>query len=192
MSSIEEKSMRIIKFCGKQADWDGWPEKFLSWAKHRRYKGLLLGRDKVQIQEQLKLAEASNSDSHKKILKLGELNELAYEDSVFLINHTTSSGKVAFSLIKNSKSGDFPKGNWNLAQEYLEKKNKPDTVPKLLKLEKENTNNSLEDTSKDPDKWITEWESLWVKMDNMDITSNMTDCNLMIYMWTAYLNSMIL
>ena len=72
MSNIEEKSVRIIEFSGKQADWDGWSKKFLARAKHRGYKGLLLGRDKVPTQEQLVLAETSSSDSDKKILKLGE------------------------------------------------------------------------------------------------------------------------
>ncbi len=56
MSGIEEKSMRIIEFCGKQTDWDGWSEKCLARAKCRGHKGLLLGRDKVPTQEHLVLA----------------------------------------------------------------------------------------------------------------------------------------
>ncbi len=35
MSNIEEISVRIIEFSGKQADWDGWSEKFLARAKRR-------------------------------------------------------------------------------------------------------------------------------------------------------------
>jgi len=101
-----------------------------------------------------------SSDSDKKILKLGELNELAYEDIVLSIIHTTSSGKVAFRLIKNCKSDDFPEGNCKLACELLVKKYEPHTVPKLLKLKKEFTNKRLEDVSQDPDEWITELESL--------------------------------
>ncbi len=71
MSGIEEKCVRIIEFCGKQLDWDGWSEKFLAQTKCKGYMGLLLGRDKVPMQEQLDLAESSSSDSDKKILKLG-------------------------------------------------------------------------------------------------------------------------
>ncbi len=67
------------------------------------------------MQEQLDLAESSSSDSDKKILKLGELNKLAYKEIVLSINHTTSSEKVAFSLIKNCKIDDFPLGNCKLA-----------------------------------------------------------------------------
>ncbi len=99
MTGIEEESVRIIEFSCKQLDWDGWSEKFIEQAKCRGYKGLLLGRDIVPMKEQLDLAESSSSDSDKKILKVGMLNELAYKDIEWSINHTTSSGKVAFSLI---------------------------------------------------------------------------------------------
>ncbi len=125
MSGMEEKSMRIIEFSGKQADWDGWSKKFHARAKRREYKGLLLGRDKVPMQDQLELAEDSSSESNKKIIKLGELNTLAYKDIVLSINHTTSSGKVAFSLIKNCKSNEFPEGNFKLTWERLVKKYEP-------------------------------------------------------------------
>ncbi len=83
MSGIEEKSVRIIEFSGKQLDWDGWSQNFLARAKRRGYKGLLLWKDKVPMQEHLDLAESSSSDSDKKILKLGGVNKLAYEDIVF-------------------------------------------------------------------------------------------------------------
>ncbi len=69
------------------------------------------------MQEQLDFVESSSSDSDKKIPKLGELNQLSYEDIVLSINHTTSSSKVAFSLIKNCKSDHFPEGNYKLAWE---------------------------------------------------------------------------
>ncbi len=152
--------MRIIEFSGKQADWDGWSKKFHARAKRREYKGLLLGRDKVPMQDQLELAEDSSSESNKKIIKLGELNKLAYKDIVLSINHTTSSGKVAFSLIKNCKSNEFPEGNFKLTWERLVKKYEPHTSPKLLKLKKEFTIKCLDDVSMDPDEWITELESL--------------------------------
>ena len=113
--SAEEKSIRIIEFSGKQSDWDNRSEKFLVQAKRKGYKKLLLGTEKVPTQEQIDLAESSSSSTDKKIIKLGELNELAYKDIVLSINHMSSSGKVAFSLIKNCKSEEFPKGNCRLA-----------------------------------------------------------------------------
>ncbi len=112
------------------------------------------------MQEQLELVEASSSDSDKKILKLGELDELVYNDILLSIIHTTSSGKVAFSLIKNRKSDEFPKGYCKFSWDGLVKKYKPHISPKLLKLTKEFTNKCLEYVNQDPDEWITELESL--------------------------------
>ena len=106
--SAKEKSIRIIEFSGKQSDWDVWSEKFLARAKCKGYKKLLLGSEKVPTQEQIDLAKSSSSSTDKKIIKLGELNKLAYEDIVLSINHMSSSGKVAFILIKNCKSEEFP------------------------------------------------------------------------------------
>ena len=35
------------------------------------------------------------------MVKLGELNELAYEDLILSINGNTNTGRVAFNLVKN-------------------------------------------------------------------------------------------
>ena len=50
-----------------------------------------------------------------KIVKLGELNKLAYEDLILSINTSSSVGKVMFGLAKNAKSEDFPEGNCKVA-----------------------------------------------------------------------------
>ena len=39
----------------------------------------------------------------KKIVKLGELHELTYQDFILLIKTSSSIGKVAFRLVKNAK-----------------------------------------------------------------------------------------
>ena len=183
--SSGEKSIDIIEFNGKQSDWDSWSKKFLAHAKCKGYKKLLLGIEKVPMQEQIDLAESSSSSTDKKIIKLGELNELAYKDIVLSINHTSSSGKVAFSLIKNCKSEEFPKGICRLAWECLVKKYKPCTVPKLLKLKKEFTNMKLDDVSKDPNEWITDLESLQVQMNQIDLVSKMSNRDLMIHIMNS-------
>ena len=157
--SAKEKSICIIEFSCKQSDWDGRSEKFLARAKCKGYKKLLLGTEKVPMQEQIDLAKSSSSSTDKRIIKLEELNELAYKDIVLSINHTSSSGKVAFCLIKNCKSEEFPEGNCRSAWEYIVKNYKPHTAQKFLKLKKEFTNMKLDDVSKDPDEWITDLES---------------------------------
>ena len=111
--SNKEKSICIIEFLGKKTDWDSWSRKFLSHGKQKGYKKLMIsigsmpGMDKNPTQEYEK-ALWENEDLDKKIVKLGELNELAYEDLILSINTSSSVGKVAFELVKNAKSEDFP------------------------------------------------------------------------------------
>ena len=96
---------------GKKTDWDSWSEEFLLHGKWKGYKRLLVsthtksGVKKVLTQEEYENALEGNEDLDKKIVKLGELNELAYKDLILSIN------KVAFGLGKNEKSTDFLEGN---------------------------------------------------------------------------------
>ena len=61
------------------------------------------------------LAELGNSPDDKKVVRLGDLNELAYEDLILSINGNTKAGRVAFNLVKNSKSDEYPEGNCKIA-----------------------------------------------------------------------------
>ena len=54
-----------------------------------------------------------------KIIKLGDLNELAYEDLILPINTNSSVGKVMLGLVRNFKSLEFLKGNAKLAWDRL-------------------------------------------------------------------------
>ena len=154
--STEEKSIRVIEFTGKQADWEGWSEKFLARGKRKGYKKLLLGKEKIPTQAEFDLAELGTTDEDKKTVKVGLLNELAYEDIILSISHTSKSGKVAFNLVKNCKSDDYPEGNCRLAWDRLVKKYEPHTALNLLKLKKEFANSKLEDGGSDPDVWVSE------------------------------------
>lgn len=81
---------------------------------------------------------ASRSDTDKNFLKLGGLVESAYKDIVLTINQAISSGKIAFSSIKNCKSNDFPEGNFTLVWKCPVKKythgSKVDIEERVFKL----------------------------------------------------------
>ena len=64
------------------------------------------GVDKI-TQDEYESALEGNEDLDKKIVKLGELKKLAYEDLILCINPSSSLGKVAFGFMKNAKSEDF-------------------------------------------------------------------------------------
>ena len=114
--SNDLKSIRVIEFTGKTSDWEGWSEKFLARSKRKGYKNVLLGREAVPTEADFKQALSTPGEvASKKILKRAELNEEAFEDIILSINHTSKQGKVAFSLVKNCKSLEFPEGNCKLA-----------------------------------------------------------------------------
>ena len=120
-------------------------------------------------------------DNNKNTTKLAELNEQAYEEIILSINHVTRQGKVAFSLVKNCKSLEYPEGNCKLAWDRLVAKYAPKTAPSLLKLKKKFANSKLETAEKHPDEWITELESLRNDIDSISLSTKMTDQDFMIH-----------
>ena len=69
------------------------------------------GMDKIPTHDEYENSLEGNEEVNKKIVKLGELNKLVYDDFFLSINTSSSVGKVAFESVKNAKSEDFPEGN---------------------------------------------------------------------------------
>ena len=126
--SNEEESIRIIELSGKKTDLDSWSEKFLSRGKHKGYKKLLVstsatpGVNKIPMQGEYENALEGDEDLDKRIVKLGELNKLVYEDLILSINTSSSVSKVVFGLVKNAKSEDFLEGNCKVEWDRLVRK----------------------------------------------------------------------
>ena len=99
-----------------------------------------------------------------KIVKLGELSKLAYEDLLLLINTSSTVGKVAFALVKNAKSEDFLAENCKVAWDRLASEYALHTASSLLKLKSEFHNSKLELIDEDPNKWISHLEGLRICM----------------------------
>ena len=155
--TTELKTIRALEFNEKASNWDAWNEKLGAKAKKRGYNKLLLGNETVPTQSDYNQAV---TDSDTVTIKLVHLNEEAYKDLVLSINTTTKQGRVAFSLVKNSKTTQYPEGNCKLAWDRLTTKYVPRTAPSLLKLKKKIANSILEDLDKNPDESITELEGL--------------------------------
>ena len=86
---------------GKEAHGESWFKNFLSHVKWKGYTKLLVSRrsmsgmDKIPTQDEYKNAVEVNTDLNNKIIKLGELNKLAYEALILSINTSSSVGKEA-------------------------------------------------------------------------------------------------
>jgi hypothetical protein len=79
------------------------------------------------------------------------------------IDDKTSSGKVAFNLVKGCKNKDYAAGKANIAWERLKNKFEPSSAPSLLKLEKQFRQCSLK-KEQDLDIWITELEDYQMRL----------------------------
>ena len=69
-------------------------------------------------------------------MELSNKNEEAFKDIILSIDHTTTEGDVAFSLVKNCRTASYPEGSCKLAWERLLAKYALKTAPSLLKLKK--------------------------------------------------------
>lgn len=179
--ATELKSNRVLNYDGSREHWEGWSEKTLARGKRKGYKKLLTGRVKIPTASEYELALLGSSAEDQEIVRLAELNEEAYEDIILSIDHTTKEGKVAFSLVKNCKTAEFPEGNCKLAWDRLESKYAPKTVPSLLKLKKKFANSKLETKDQNPDEWISELESIRNEIDKINLSTQMSDQDFMIH-----------
>ena len=166
-----ETSIRVITFSGKKTDWSTWEEKFLAKSKRRGYKELLLEKDGVQIPKSTETLDEKDEDDKKKIT-LRELNESGYTDLILSMDTDTAPGKIAFNIVKKSKTKEYEDGNIQVAWKNLKRKYSPKTAPTLASTHKKFYGSSLR-SGMDPDVYLTFLEDLRGRMAEMD--SEMTD-----------------
>ena len=170
-----DTSIRVVVFSGKREDWENWREKFMVKASLRGYEGILLGDDKVP--------ETHDKDGKKKTLKpeeqvIIEANKKGFGDLVLSIDCSTSAGKVAFSMVKGTKTTENPSGNLHAAFIRLKAKFEPNTTPQLVQLTREFHSKKL-GRNQDPDIFITNLEALKVKM--AELGHNLPDKSLILH-----------
>ena len=96
------------------------------------------------------------------------------------INTNASVGKVAFGLVRNTKSLEFPKENLNW--DRLVNKYALHTASSLLKLKSKCQNSKLELINKDPDEWISNLEGLQIFMNEFRLKGKIIDEDFIIQM----------
>ena len=183
MSGYEknEISIKVIGFSGKKKDWITWEEKFLSKAKRRGYKDLLLG--KVEIPKSTAVltvvSGASDEEATKLKIKIQELNEQGYSDLILSMDTKENAGKIAFNLVRSSKNEDYEDGNIAVAFKSLKRKYSPKTAPTLAKYHKLFYSSKLKKKA-DPDVFITHLEDLRLNMAEMK--SKMSDDQFLLHL----------
>ena len=113
------KAIKVLKFAGKESEWDHWSEKFVALARARGFAGILLGTekapradeefDKMKADGSYELTEAERNE--KKRLRLANGN--AY------INLQLSCEELPYDLVSLAKTEELPDGCTRDAWERL-------------------------------------------------------------------------
>ena len=167
MMTLEEKSIKVIEFT--ETNFNIWSKRLMARANRKGCKGLLEGTDPIPTKSKYDAAEDNSSDKQKKTRRAWKLNELAYEDILLPINCSTSSGKVAFSLVDNCATSDQPDGNCKLVWERLTRKYQPRSTSSYIQLKKDFANSKLSSLDARPDEWMSALESLRTKLNKIQI-----------------------
>ena len=159
-TSSGETSIRVVIFSGKRDDWESWKEKFSVKAAIRGYEDILDGTETVPATHFTDGTKRNLTADEETIINN---NKKGFGDLILSIDCTTAAGKVAFAMVKGTKTKENPQGNLRAAFLRLKTKYEPSTTPQLMQLTKDFHSKSL-NKNQDPDIFITELEALKVKM----------------------------
>jgi hypothetical protein len=98
--------------------------------------------------------------------KTDDLNEMAFNKLLLSTYVSSSSGKIAFGIVKSCKTKDYEDGHAGLAREKLKKKYDSVYAPSLVKTERLFRECKL-GKDEDPKTWITNLEDLRLKLEVM-------------------------
>ena len=113
MSTVNQdelKAIKVLKFTGKESEWDRWSEKFIALARARGFAGILLGTEQApNADEEIDRKKSDGSyeltDAERKEKKrLRQANGNAY------INLQLSCEELPYDLVSLAKTEELPDG----------------------------------------------------------------------------------
>ena len=113
MSTVNQdelKAIKVLKFTGKESEWDRWSEKFVALARARGFAGILLGTEQApNADEEIDRKKSDGSyeltDAERKEKKrLRQANGNAY------INLQLSCEELPYDLVSLAKTEELPDG----------------------------------------------------------------------------------
>ena len=122
MSTVNQdklKAIKVLKFTGKESEWDHWSEKFVALARARGLAGILLDTDKEpRADKEIDKKKADGSHElteaeRKEKKRLRQANGNAY------INLQLSCDELPYDLVSLAKTDKLPDGCTRDAWERL-------------------------------------------------------------------------
>ena len=154
----------MIPFSGNKRDWPIWSEKFLARGDMKGYKDILLGKVKVPTDNDFNAMASGTEKTKAKTLR--KLNKDAFIDLLLSITAESETGRIAFQIVKGSKTKELSDRDARVAWKKLNSKFESTRAPNRLLLKEKFVNSRLKSARSDPDIWITQLEDLQVQINN--------------------------
>jgi hypothetical protein len=122
-----------LVFSGKKIHFPVWEEKFLAKSRRKGYRETLLGNTTIPKESDI-IDKTTVQGKKEKVIR--KANDDCFEDLLLGIDGEKKSGRVAFQIVRSSKTTDNPSGDCSLAWTKLHNKFAAKTAPSLLKLKK--------------------------------------------------------
>ena len=120
MSTVNQdelKAIKVLKFTGKESEWDHWSEKFIALARARGFAGILLGTEQAPNADEdiaeRKMMGVTNWQKLREKRRLRQANGNAY------INLQLSCEELPYDLVSMAKTEELSDGSARDAWERL-------------------------------------------------------------------------
>ena len=159
MSTVNQdelKAIKVLKFTGKESEWDHWSEKFIALARARGFAGILLGTEQTPNADE-DIDRKKNDGSYelteaerKEKKRLRQANGNAY------INLQLSCEEIPYDLVSLVKTEELPDGcardAWERLTSEYDLTEGEDKITLLLSMFQQN---QLEDVRTNITVWLT-------------------------------------
>ena len=150
----EESAVKLKPFSGKEDEWVYWAPMFLARADAKGYRGIAEGEDEVPNDDEVL---DPRTESHK--IKLKQLNKTGYSELMALM----SRAKVAFMLVRKSRTAGLPNGSLFEAWKNLKARYEPVDVETVQEVIDKYNECKLEE-NEDPEEWVTRKDEIRLRL----------------------------
>ena len=115
----ELKAIKVLKFAGKESEWDHWSETFIALARARGFAGILLGTEQAPNAD--KEIDRKKSDGSYELTDADrrEKKRLRQANGNAYINLQLSCEELPYDLVSLAKTEELPDGCTRDAWERL-------------------------------------------------------------------------
>ena len=122
MSTVNQdelKAIKVLKFTGKESEWDHWSEKFIALARARGLAGILLGTEQAPNADEEIDRKKSNGNHELTDAERIEKKKLRQANGNAYINLQLSCDELPYDLISLARTEQLPDGYTRDAWERL-------------------------------------------------------------------------